>query len=301
MKAKYVHTNLIADDWRSLADFYQKVFGCVPVPPERDLQGEKLEAGTGISGAHLRGVHLRLPGYGENGPTLEIFSYETLAERVQAAVNRPGFAHIAFQVEDVSAARQEVLAAGGRSVGEVVRLQIGDGRQVTWCYVTDPEGNVIELQAWGEDGGMVMKISDAKMRILWVVLFAAAILFAMVIVAVFFLIQRINQEVNSVSVSTDKQEYQAGDIVHISIRNSGDRPIGINCPMWCALATFPRRLRSRWMARGSTLLAFAPALSLCLGAVFTQATISGTLCLPKAPLSWKSLTLSPYGLYRLSG
>ena len=150
MKAKYVHTNLIAEDWRSLADFYQKVFGCVPVPPERDLQGEKLEAGTGISGAHLRGVHLRLPGYGGDSPTLEIFSYATLAERVPTAVNRPGFAHIAFQVEDVSAAQQEVLAAGGQPVGEVVTLQIADGRQVTWCYVTDPEGNVIEVQAWGK-------------------------------------------------------------------------------------------------------------------------------------------------------
>jgi hypothetical protein len=72
--AKYVHTNLIAEDWRALADFYQRVFGCVPVPPERDFQGEALEAGTGIPGAHLRGVHLRLPGWGEDGPTLEIFN-----------------------------------------------------------------------------------------------------------------------------------------------------------------------------------------------------------------------------------
>jgi hypothetical protein len=24
------------------------------------------------------------------------------------------------------------------------------GRRVTWCYVTDPEGNIVELQAWSE-------------------------------------------------------------------------------------------------------------------------------------------------------
>ena len=78
MAAKYTHTNLIANDWRRLADFYQGVFGCVLVPPERDFQGEKLEAGTGIVGAHLRGAHLRLPGYGEDGPTLEIFNYNIL-------------------------------------------------------------------------------------------------------------------------------------------------------------------------------------------------------------------------------
>lgn len=148
LQARYVHTNLIAEDWRLLAGFYQRVFGCVPVPPERDLQGEKLEAGTGLPGAHLRGMHLRLPGYGSEGPTLEIFGYDLLAEGGSKVVNRPGFAHIAFQVEDVSAARQEVLTAGGKPVGEVVTVQIADGRRVTWCYVTDPEGNVIELQAW---------------------------------------------------------------------------------------------------------------------------------------------------------
>lgn len=56
--------------------------------------------------------------------------------------------HIAFAVDDVEAARHEVLRAGGDSVGEVVTLQTTDGRRVTWCYVTDPEGNIVELQSW---------------------------------------------------------------------------------------------------------------------------------------------------------
>ena len=148
--AKYAHTNLIAADWRALAAFYEQVFGCTPLPPERDFQGEKLEAGTGITGAHLRGVHLRLPGYGQDGPTLEIFNYNVLETRSETAVNRPGFGHIAFAVDDVHAAQQVVLAAGGSAVGEIVTLQVATGAQVTWCYVTDPEGNVIELQSWHE-------------------------------------------------------------------------------------------------------------------------------------------------------
>ncbi len=148
ISAKYVHTNLIAEDWRALAGFYQLIFGCIPVPPERDFQGEKLEAGTGIPGAHLQGIHLRLPGWGEDGPTLEIFSYNVLASRGQAAVNRPGFGHIAFSVEDVAAAQKAVLQAGGHALGAIVTLKIATGARVTWCYVTDPEGNIIELQAW---------------------------------------------------------------------------------------------------------------------------------------------------------
>jgi predicted enzyme related to lactoylglutathione lyase len=146
--AKYVHTNLIAQDWRSLASFYQQVFGCIPVPPERDLQGAAIDAGTAIPGAHIRGMHLRLPGVGENGPTLEVFQYDPQAGRGEARVNRPGFGHIAFSVPDVAAARQAVLQAGGGPVGSVVSVTLATGAVVTWCYVTDLEGNFIELQAW---------------------------------------------------------------------------------------------------------------------------------------------------------
>ena len=150
IQAKYVHTNLIAENWRMLADFYQRLFGCVPVPPERDFSGEKLEAGTGIRGAHLRGAHLRLPGYGDSGPTLEIFEYDPRELRAKSVVNRPGFGHIAFSVDDVTSARSQVIAAGGRAIGEVVALQVVTGAQVTWRYVTDPEGNIIELQSWSK-------------------------------------------------------------------------------------------------------------------------------------------------------
>ena len=146
--AKYVHTNLIAEDWQALSNFYQQLFGCIPVPPERDFQGEKLEAGSGVPEARMRGMHLRLPGYGDNGPTLEIYNYNILESRSETAANRPGFGHIAFLVDDVASAQKAVLEAGGRAVGEIVTLQIVTGAKVTWCYVTDPEGNIVELQSW---------------------------------------------------------------------------------------------------------------------------------------------------------
>ncbi|MDH0735709.1 VOC family protein [Achromobacter spanius] len=144
---KYGHTNLIAKDWRSLAKFYEEHFGCVPVPPERDFKGHDLERGTGIPGAELRGTHLRLPGHGAEGPTLEIFNFSVLEEKPSVAVNRPGFGHIAFIVDDVASARETVLAAGGRPVGEIVTLTNAAGMRLTWVYVTDPEGNVLELQS----------------------------------------------------------------------------------------------------------------------------------------------------------
>ena len=150
IEARFVHTNLVAHDWQRLAHFYEQVFGCTPVPPERELKGEWLEAATGVPGAQIEGVHLRLPGYGQAGPTLEIFAYQPQAERLATAVNRPGFAHIAFAVDDVEAAREAVLAAGGSCVGPIVSLPVPGAGTVTFVYATDPEGNAVELQCWSK-------------------------------------------------------------------------------------------------------------------------------------------------------
>jgi predicted enzyme related to lactoylglutathione lyase len=146
--ARFGHVNLVARDWRALASFYEQVFGCVFVPPERNISGPDLEAATGVPGAALRGGHYRLPGLGDQGPTVEIFEYASEEEAPAAAVNRPGFGHIAFVVPSVPDAREAVLREGGRAVGEVVTMSTRDGRRITWCYVTDPEGNILELQAW---------------------------------------------------------------------------------------------------------------------------------------------------------
>lgn len=147
--ARFGHVNVIARDWRTLAAFYESVFACTPVPPERDYRGEIVERGTGVPDAAFRGVHLRLPGHGPDGPTIEIYTYERNAETgVPATANRVGWGHVAFVVDDVGAARTQVLAAGGGVVGEVVTTRIADGRRVTWCYLTDPEGNLVELQSW---------------------------------------------------------------------------------------------------------------------------------------------------------
>lgn len=148
ISARFVHTNIVAHDWRRLSAFYQQVFGCVSVSPERHLTGREIEAATGVPGAEIDGVHLRLPGYGEGGPTLEIFQYNQEASGQRPTINRPGFAHIAFAVDEVQAARDAVIAAGGGTVGELVSLDVPDAGRVTFYYVHDPEGNFIELQKW---------------------------------------------------------------------------------------------------------------------------------------------------------
>jgi hypothetical protein len=47
----------------------------------------------------------------------------------------------------VSDARRDVMERGGSQVGEIVTLALSTGANVTWCYVRDPEGNLVELQS----------------------------------------------------------------------------------------------------------------------------------------------------------
>jgi catechol 2,3-dioxygenase-like lactoylglutathione lyase family enzyme len=146
--ARFGHVNVTSADWRRLAVFYEDLFGCALVPPERDHRGSELESATGIPGAHLTGAHLRLPGHGAKGPTIEIYQYESVEPGRGPRVDRAGWGHVAFQVPDVAAALGEVLAAGGGRIGDVITSTTADGRQVTWCYATDPDDNILELQAW---------------------------------------------------------------------------------------------------------------------------------------------------------
>lgn len=148
IRAEYVHTNLIARDWKRLARFYSEVFECERKAPERDMSGAWMDQLTSLHNAHLGGVHLRLPGDRDDGPTLEIFSYNQLVEPQLPSANQCGFGHIAFAVDDVNEALQAVIAAGGSTVGNIVTTEVDRVGVLRIVYARDPEGNIVELQRW---------------------------------------------------------------------------------------------------------------------------------------------------------
>lgn len=145
---RYAHTSLVARDWRALAAFYCSVFRCELLAPERDQSGEWLDRGTGVPGLRIRGVHLRLPGWEDSGPTLEVYSYTPTLPSSLPVPNRPGLGHLAFQVEDVPATLERVVAGGGRTLGEPVEVEVAGAGQLHFVYARDPEGNIVELQRW---------------------------------------------------------------------------------------------------------------------------------------------------------
>jgi glyoxylase I family protein len=145
---RYVHTNIIARKPQKLIAFYKKVFGCRSIGQTRDLKGRWVDAITGLKDAHITGEHLALPGYGDDGPTLEIFHYDAITEHPGKEINSCGFAHIAFTVDNVAAALQATVDAGGGAIGTMETVEYPDGRSLDIVYATDPEGNIVELQKW---------------------------------------------------------------------------------------------------------------------------------------------------------
>ena len=148
MSISYAHTNIISKNWEKLAKFYQEVFDCIPIPPERNLSGSWLDKGIGGKNVILKGIHLRLPGFGDKGPTLEIYQYEDIKENYPPRPNRKGFGHIAFHVDNVEEIYQKVLLHGGQNLGEITTQDIEGVGKLTFVYMTDPDGNIIEIQNW---------------------------------------------------------------------------------------------------------------------------------------------------------
>lgn len=151
MSIKYVHTNIIAKNWRKLSDFYINVFDCIPLLPERNLSGEWLDNLTKIKNCKIKGIHLALPGY-IDGPTLEIFSYEPEnAYNPARHLNSIGLAHTAFHVDNIKNTLDKLTNNGGKIHGELVSNDYGELGILTVAYAADPEGNFIEIQHWTKD------------------------------------------------------------------------------------------------------------------------------------------------------
>jgi len=146
---RFAHTNIVARDWKVVADFYINVFDCKIKPPQRDLKGKWLDDGIGIKNARLVGVHLILPGYEDtDAPTLEIFSYDEVVDNSPIMANHIGFTHIAFEVDSVDTIFEKALKYNATKLGKVIEKEVEGVGLLKFTYLRDPEGNIVEIQSW---------------------------------------------------------------------------------------------------------------------------------------------------------
>lgn len=140
---KLSHVSLNARDADALSTFYRDALGFTDRRPPRRLHGEMVSRGNGLPNSDIYSIWLIQ--HDRQEPFLEIMEYTEAVAGRRPAVNEPGYAHLAFEVEDLHATIRKVLQAGGSMQGEVTDFGTHQQPQLI-VYVCDPEGNIIELE-----------------------------------------------------------------------------------------------------------------------------------------------------------
>lgn len=146
--ARFSHVGLCVDDVDRAKAFYTAAFGFVEgrqlkiVNDQHDLLGVEGDYRLDSRFLRLDGLILELLGF--DGPVAEAASRPR-------PMYRPGFTHRSFNVDALDAATADVAAAGGRVLAETHTVFDLEGTKGEIVFVTDPEGNRIELMAFPED------------------------------------------------------------------------------------------------------------------------------------------------------
>lgn len=140
---RFDQVKIAARDAGSLASFYEQALGCHLISPVAEFDDETLARGFGAPGARIRMAWLRLPGSGDEEPILEL--YELVDDLTWGY--SPGQGHLTFQVEDVATVADQLVAAGGSYLGELVDWKTPSGNMATFVLMRDPEGNIVDLWA----------------------------------------------------------------------------------------------------------------------------------------------------------
>lgn len=135
------HTSFTVSDLnRSLAFFRDGLgFEVTSVAPRDPAL---IQAITGVEGAALNIAYVRGPGH-----SLELIQYDSPADKGQV-VARPcdtGFAHVAYDVDDIDAAVATAADYDVRPIGKVTVIDKGPNAGGRVCYLRDPDGVTIEF------------------------------------------------------------------------------------------------------------------------------------------------------------
>lgn len=140
---RFDQTKFLARDPEALARFYEEALDCVTVVPLREIVDEAVPRAIGVPNAKVSLTVLRLPGRGDHGPVLELYSVS--GPRPDNWHYQPGQGQIAFGVDDLDASIAAVEAAGGTKLGEVDEWEAPSGSRARFVYLNDPERNIIDL------------------------------------------------------------------------------------------------------------------------------------------------------------
>ena len=136
------HTSYTVSDLARSKRFYCGLLGC-EVVWEREIVESYFRAIVGFPDCVVKAAQLRIPG---SDHVLELFEYaHPRAAPAVPPVNRPGSSHIAFLVDDIHAACEELGARGVVVRSAPVEVDYGANKGAWGVYIEDPDGIPMEL------------------------------------------------------------------------------------------------------------------------------------------------------------
>ncbi|MGH7267308.1 MAG: VOC family protein [Candidatus Rokuibacteriota bacterium] len=136
------HTGFtVGDIDRSIA-FYRDVLG-LTLHRRQTGTAEYLSAITGFPGVTLEIALLKTP---DGSGMLELLEYVSHpASPTERETNRPGNAHVCFEVADIHAACEELSRRGVRLLSPPAEITAGIHQGAYGVYLRDPDGFTVEL------------------------------------------------------------------------------------------------------------------------------------------------------------
>jgi catechol 2,3-dioxygenase-like lactoylglutathione lyase family enzyme len=147
------HAGVIVSDLERSIDFYLDVLGLeMLTEPSPVFDAPELGEALGVPGAALRMVTFRV-----GDDTLELLEYSAPSSPIDAPLpqNALGAHHVAFQVDDIRATYEDLVARGVRFLSPPNPIDDGVLAGWRWAYFTDPDGITLELVevAYSRDEG----------------------------------------------------------------------------------------------------------------------------------------------------
>ncbi len=135
------HTSFTVSDLDRATAFFNEALG-FEVVSKAPRDPALIESITGVAGANILVVFLQAPGH-----RIELIQYLDPEDRgrVEARPCDTGFAHIAFDVDDIDAAIAAARPHGVHPIGPPTEIDDGPNRGCRVAYLRDPDGITIEL------------------------------------------------------------------------------------------------------------------------------------------------------------